>query len=425
MPITVIAGGQWGDEGKGKLVDALAGESDYVVRFQGGANAGHSIHNDFGRFVLHMLPSGAFRPGITNIIAAGVALDVPCLMEELATLRRAGAPETELLISDRARLVLDSHRQLDHLEEERLGTSAFGSTRRGIAPFYAAKALKIGIPIGCCADEDALAQAVGRWLDRLSTIMPHRYGVPCPGQDALMHEAREAWVSVRDMVTDTGSLLREAVAIGKHVMGECQLGALRDVDHGIIPWTTSTSTLSSAIGPGAGIPAQAVRRVVAAVKGYSSCVGEGPLLTEIQGAIADHLRRFGQERASTTGRTRRVGWFDAVATRYGCSLQGATEVALTMVDALSGLDRIRVCTAYQENDRRIERFPLTYRLSRCEPTYEDLPGWSEELGDMRRWEELPEAVRNFVRTIEGKLAVPIRTLSVGPHRRQLVEVARE
>jgi adenylosuccinate synthase len=424
MPIHVLVGAQWGDEGKGKLMDAIAGSAAYVVRFQGGANAGHSISNEHGRFVLHLLPSGAFHPHVTNVIGAGVALDAPCLLGELEALRQGGVSAPRLLVSDRARLLLTSHRLLDHAEEERLGSAAFGSTRRGIAPFYATKALKLGIPLGCCGDADVLRGHVEGYHDHLSTWLTARYALACPTRDDLISEARAAHAMLSEFLADTGAVLRQALRQGQLILGEGQLGALRDIDHGIIPWTTSTSTLASAIGPGAGIPLGGLTRVIAAVKCYSSCVGAGPMVSELDGTQAEYLRRFGQERASTTGRIRRVGWLDLVATGYGLQLQGATEMALTMLDVLSGLQEIRLCREYRHQGVTLGQdvFPACAVLSRCEPVYHTMPGWDQPLGGLRSWGELPDRARGFIRGVEAALGLPVTLVSVGPHREQLIAV---
>ena len=425
MPITIIAGAQWGDEGKGKLVDHAAAHADLVVRFQGGANAGHTIVTDAGRFALHMLPSGVFRSEVLNILGAGVALDVPSLVQELQALEQAGLPRPRLLVSDRARVVLQVHRQLDCLEEERLNASAqgaFGSTRRGIAPLYACKALKQAIPVGVCGDPDALARAVDHWHGHLEDLMPARYGCPAPSRACLIADARSCWEPIRDLIGDSGAVVRAALANGAQVLGECQLGALRDVDHGILPWTTSTSTLASALPPSLGVRARELVLVTAAVKCYSSSVGAGPLVTELSGGPAEHVRRFGQERGSTTGRIRRVGWLDLVATGYGCALQGADEITLTMLDVLSGLSVIPVATAYVCNGERSAVFPPSHLLERCTPCYEELPGWSEDLQECRQWRDLPVQAHDFVRFIARRLALPVVRLSVGAHRAQTIAV---
>ncbi len=422
MAITVIAGAQWGDEGKGKLVDALAREGDAVVRFQGGANAGHSVRTDAGGFAFHMLPCGVLRADTTNVIASGVALDPRSLLAELEQLRGAGVAEPRLAISDRARVVLEGHMRLDALEEERLGARAFGSTRRGIAPLYATKALKCAIPLGCCCDPDAVAAAAGRWVDWIGDLMPRRHHAAPASVDAVVAEAQSAHAALAPWVADTGALLRGGLARGQRILGEAQLGALRDVDHGVIPWTTSTSTLASALAPAAGLPARAIETVIAAVKCYSSCVGAGPMPTEVDGAAAAHLRRFGHERGSTTGRIRRVGWCDLVASRHGCDLQAADAVALTMLDVLSGLDEILVCEAYLLDGQRIETLPPPHLLPRCRPCWRAMPGWGEELAGCARWADLPAAAQAYVRAIAQLLGRRIAWAGVGAHRDQLLEV---
>lgn len=424
MPMQVVAGAQWGDEGKGRTVDALAGGASHVVRFQGGANAGHTIWTERGRLALHLLPCGVRHPEPLLVLGPGVALEVPRLQHELEVVQALGLPRPRLAISDRCRLLLRSHRLIDQWEEERLGERAFGSTRSGIAPFYAAKATKTAIPVGAIAAGSPGEEAMDRWHDHCATLFPSRYGQPAPSRAGLREECLAAAAAVAPWLADTRTLLQEALARGARVLGECQLGALRDLDQGIVPWTTSISTLASAAAPLLGLPASCITEVIACVKAYSSCVGAGPLPTTVDEATARHLQRFGQEIGGTTGRLRRVGWFDAVAARTGCQLQGATAVSLTVLDALTGLACVRLCTHYLLPDgSRLEVLPPPHLLSRCQPVYEELAGWQEDLARCRTVADLPPAARRYLDRLAALLGVPVRWVGVGPQRGQLLPVA--
>ena len=424
MHVTAIVGANWGDEGKGKMTDALAAEADVVVRYQGGSNAGHTIINEYGKFGLRLLPSGVFRPGVANVIGPGAALNPEDLFRELDGLRERGVPEPDLRVSDRAQIVMSYHKLFDSLEEERLGARKFGSTRSGIAPFYADKALKIGVQAADLLDPARLADRLQAALKAKNALLHHLYGEATldiePIAAALMEHAKR----LAPYLCDTTTLLHNSLKDGKRVLAEGQLGALRDVDHGISPYTTSVSTLAGYASVGAGLPPSAIRRIVAVTKAYSSAVGEGPFVVGLEGAAADELRRRGGDAGEygvVTGRPRRVGWFDAVATAYGCMLQGATEAALTNLDVLGYLDAIPVCTAYRIEGRDTDRFPVTAKLGGAEPVYERLPGWKTDISGIRRYEDLPFAAQDYVLYIEKRIGVPIRWISVGPRREQLID----
>ena len=423
MPVTAVVGAAWGDEGKGKITDVLAAGAGAVARFQGGRNAGHTILNDLGRFALHLLPSGVFRPGVTNLLGPGVAVDPAALLEELDGLTAAGLPAPDLLISDRAQLVLPSHLLADRCEEERLGERAFGSTRAGMAPFYADKCLKVGVRAGDLFDPDWLRERIARSLEARNALFRHLYGREEMTVDSLCDHLSPMIERLRPMVRDTAALLRRRLDAGQRILAEGQLGALRDPDHGIYPYSTSSSTLAGFASVGLGVPPRSIDEIVAVAKAYSSCVGAGPFVTEWKGEAARELRRRGGDRGeygATTGRARRVGPFDAVASRYGCRLQGATCAALTNLDVLGYLEEIPLCTAYRIDGVETTDFPRTRDLERAEPVYQSLPGWRTDISGARRWRDLPDAARRYVDRLEALIETPISLLSVGPHRRALI-----
>jgi adenylosuccinate synthase len=423
--VTAIVGANWGDEGKGKMTDALAAGSSFVVRYQGGSNAGHTIINDFGKFALHMLPSGVFYPDVTNVIGPGTALDVECMLREREELLARGVPEPRLVVSERAQVVLPLHRLFDELEEKRLGARGFGSTKRGIAPFYADKYAKLGVQVADLYDGARLRSRLEQSLTAKNVLLEHLYGKPQVEPDDLLPQLYTLAEKLRPYVGDSSTLLHDAWANGQSILLEGQLGALRDPDHGIYPFSTSSSTLAGFAAVGAGLPPYSIARVIAVVKAYSSCVGAGPFVTELAGAEAEELRRRGGdagEYGATTGRPRRVGWFDAVATRYGCMLQGATEAALTNLDVLGYLPEIPVCVGYELADGTVtDRFPATAKLETARPVLQRLPGWLCGISHIRSFEELPEAARNYVEFAEKAIGVRIATVSVGPRREQLIE----
>ncbi len=420
MPVDAVVGANWGDEGKGRMTDWLAAEADWVVRFQGGRNAGHTIVNEWGRFALHLLPSGVFRPEVGNVLGPGVALDVDALCAELAELAARGVPTPRLHVSDRAQVVLPVHGLFDACEERRLGDARFGSTQVGIAPFYADKALKLGIQVADLRDPPCLRARLEASLTPKNVLLRHLYGVPEIEAGDLVPQLLEQGDRIAPYVCDTSELLHRALARGERILLEGQLGSLRDVDHGVYPFSTSSSPLAGNGCVGAGVPPGSFQRVLAVAKAYSSCVGATPFVTEIDGPEADLLRQRGNEFGATTGRPRRVGWFDAVATRYGCRVQGATEVALTLLDVLADRDEIKLCTAYRIDGERTTRFPTCGPLARAEPVYERLPGFRGDISAARRVDQLPESARRYVDRIEELIEVPIRWVSVGPERDALI-----
>jgi adenylosuccinate synthase len=421
--VRAIVGANWGDEGKGKITDMLAKESDIVIRFQGGANAGHTIINNYGRFALHLLPSGVFYGHITNIIGNGVALNIPYLVKELEALTSQGVPMPRLLISDRAQVLMPYHTLFDQYEEERLGGKSFGSTKSGIAPFYSDKFAKIGFQVSELFDDDVLKDRVEKVCTLKNVMLEHLYHKPLLKPDELMKTLHEYRDMVAPYVCDTSAYLAGAIKEGKKILLEGQLGSMKDPDHGIYPMVTSSSTLAAYGAIGAGIPPYEIKEITTVVKAYSSSVGAGPFVSELFGDEAEALRRHGGDKGeygATTGRPRRVAWMDIPATRYGTRLQGATALALTKMDVLSYLKEIPVCVAYKLNGETIDRFPYTPDLYDCEPVYETLPGWNCDISGCRKWEDLPKAARDYVLFIEERGGAPIKYVSVGAEREALV-----
>lgn len=423
---TAIVGANWGDEGKGKMTDLLALESDIVVRFQGGNNAGHTIINDKGRFALHLLPSGVFNPDTLNIIGTGVALNIRAFKAELDQLEESGVIPN-IVVSDRAQVLLDIHKELDSWEEMRLGKGGFGSTKSGIAPFYADKYAKIGFQVCDLFQIDSLADRVKLFCDRKNPLIETLYNQPKLGPEKIIEELRELAELVRPYARDTSTILHKAISENKRILLEGQLGALKDTDHGIYPMVTSSSPLAGFAPIGAGIPPYEVKDIITVVKAYSSAVGAGPFVSEIFGDEAQDLRIRGGDKGefgATTGRPRRMGWFDVVATRYGCRIQGATEVALTLVDALGYLDEIPVCKAYELDGEIIDYFPSTPALYRAKPVIEKLPGWKTDMRGARDWDALPQEVRDYVMYIENAIGVPITFFSTGPGRHDIIRLGK-
>ncbi len=423
MTVTAIVGANWGDEGKGKMTDLYAGKASYVVRYQGGSNAGHTIINDYGKFALRMLPSGVFHPQTVNVIGAGVALDAERMLAELERLEERGVAKPNVRLSDRAQVVLPVHRLLDELEEERLGAQSFGSTRNGIAPFYADKYAKLGIQVSDLFHEDILRRKLERTFAAKNVLLEHLYGRSALEPEDLVEELAVLGRRLEPFVCDAAKLLRRAYANGEPILLEGQLGALRDPDHGIYPYSTSSSTLAGHGAVGAGLPPYAISRVLAVVKAYSSCVGAGPFVSELNAEEADELRRRGGdagEYGAVTGRPRRVGWFDVVATRYGCGIQGATEAALTNLDVLGYLEEIPICVGYEIDGKVVEDFPVLPMLLRAKPVLRKLPGWRSDISGCRSFAELPEEARNYVSYLEAAIGVNVTAVSVGPHRNQTI-----
>lgn len=419
MPVTAVVGANWGDEGKGKTTDYFAQNADIVVRYQGGSNAGHTIINEHGKFVLHLLPSGVFYPQVMNILGPGVAVNTGVLLQEIASLTDRGLPTPQLRISERAQVILPYHRLLDEYEEERLAAAHFGSTKQGIAPFYADKAQKIGVQIADLYDETRLYQRITQSLAIKNVLLEHLYHKPRLDAEGIVLQLREEAELLRPYVGDTTTYLHDAWRSGKRILLEGQLGALRDPDHGIYPYPTSTSTLAGYGAVGAGLPPYAIEEIVAVTKAYSSCVGAGPFVTELFGDEGEELRRRGGsdgEYGATTGRPRRVGWFDAVATRYGCKVQGATQVALGLLDVLGYLPEIPICTGYEIDGEVIQEFPTTAKLEAAQPIFEYLPGWRCDISSIRDYRSLPNEAKRYISRIEELIAVPIKWLSVGPSR---------
>ncbi|MBI4766705.1 MAG: adenylosuccinate synthase [Deltaproteobacteria bacterium] len=424
MPVQAVVGANWGDEGKGKITDFLAGQVNFVVRYQGGRNAGHTIINQYGKNVLHLLPSGVFYPQVRNILGSGMALDLQCFFDELADLAAQGVPQPKVQVSNRAQIVMPYHVLLDQYEEERLGRNCFGSTLAGIAPFYSDKYGKLGIQVADLFDRKRLRRRIDQSLTPKNILLKYLYGRPTLSADELISDLIQAGEKLAPFVCDSSSLLDEALAQNRSILLEGQLGALRDPDHGIYPFTTSSSTLAGFASVGAGLPAGAIGEVVAVTKAYSTCVGDGPFITEIFGSEAERLRERGGdagEYGATTGRPRRIGWFDVVATRYGCRLQGATEVALSMLDVLGFLDEIPICTAYAIDGQTTNDFPPSAILERAKPLYEFLSGWKTDISGARSLRDLPTEARTYIRRIEALIEVPIRWISVGPEREAIFQ----
>lgn len=423
MSVTAIVGANWGDEGKGKMVDILAAEADVVVRFQGGSNAGHTIINNYGKFALHLLPAGVFYPHTVNVLGPGVALNINAFIGEIDTLKERGVPMPDIRISDRAQLVMPYHILMDEYEENRRGANAFGSTRQGIAPFYADKYSKVGVQVADLNYPDRMKRQIEGALATKNVLFRHLYGKPELSADTLVEELLEAGQAILPFVDDTVTLVHDALAAGKHILLEGQLGALRDPDHGIYPYPTSSSPLAGFASVGAGLPPSAIQQVLTVTKAYSSCVGSGPFVTELQDPEAQELRKRGGdagEYGATTGRPRRVGWFDVVATKYGCRIQGATEVVLTNLDVLGYLDTIPVCIAYENGSERMETFPPPAQLDQAQPVLTTLPGWRQDISEIRTFQALPAQAQQYVLQLEEWIGVPITWIGVGPKRDQII-----
>ena len=421
--VQAVVGANWGDEGKGKITDMLAEKADIIVRFQGGANAGHTIVNNYGKFALHTLPSGVFYGHTTSIIGNGVALNIPVLFNEVKSIVDRGVPMPKILVSNRAQIVMSYHILFDQCEEERLGGKSFGSTKSGIAPFYSDKYAKIGFQVSELFDEERLKEKVLRICEQKNVILEHLYHKPPMNPEDLLEELHGYREMVEPFVCDTTANHWNAIKEGKNILLEGQLGSLKDPDHGIYPMVTSSSTLAAFGAIGAGIPPYEIKKIVTVVKAYSSAVGAGAFVSEIFGEEADELRRRGGdggEYGVTTGRPRRMGWFDLVASKYGCRVQGTTDVAFTVLDVLGYLDEIPVCTGYRIDGEVTTEFPTTAKLAKAEPVLETLPGWKCDIRGIRRYEELPENCRRYVEFIEERLGFPITMVSNGPGRDDII-----
>lgn len=421
--VKAVVGANWGDEGKGKITDMMAENADIVVRFQGGANAGHTIVNNYGKFALHTLPSGVFYDHTTSIIGNGVALNIPVLFNEIKSITDLNVPMPRILVSDRAQMVMPYHILFDQYEEERLGGKSFGSTKSGIAPFYSDKYAKIGFQVSELFDEELLKEKVVRICESKNVLLEHLYHKPLLNPEELLETLHEYKEMVEPYVCDVSAYLDKALKEGKNILLEGQLGTLKDPDHGIYPMVTSSSTLAAYGAIGAGIPPYEIKQIVTVCKAYSSAVGAGAFVSEIFGEEADELRRRGGdggEFGATTGRPRRMGWFDCVASKYGCRLQGTTDVAFTVLDVLGYLDEIPVCVGYEIEGEVVTDFPVTSRLEKAKPVLKTLPGWKCEIRGIKNYEELPENCRKYIEFVEEQIGYPITMVSNGPGRSDII-----
>lgn len=421
--VRAIVGANWGDEGKGKITDMFASKADVVIRFQGGANAGHTIINDYGKFALHLLPSGVCHPEITNIIGNGVALDIPKLVKEINDVTSKGVPQPKLLVSDRAQIMMPYHVLLDTYEEERLADKQFGSTKSGIAPFYSDKYAKIGFQVCDLFYPDELKEKLASVCEVKNLLLKHVYHKPLLDVDELFNTLMEYKDMIEPYVADTGAFIRQAIKDGKEILLEGQLGSLKDPDFGIYPMVTSSSTLAGYGAVGAGIPAHEIKDIITVTKAYSSAVGAGEFVSEIFGEEADKMRNHGGdagEYGATTGRPRRMGWFDCVATRYGVEVQGATQVCLTALDCLSYLDEIKVCTGYEIDGKIVKDFPNTHMLKKAKPILETLPGFKCDIRGIKEFDKLPKEAQDYVLFIEKEIGKPITMVSNGPKREEII-----
>ena len=420
--VKAIVGANWGDEGKGKITDLFAEKSDVVIRFQGGANAGHTIICDYGKFALHQLPSGVFYPHTTNIIGNGVALHVPAFLKELKTLEDGGVPAPRVIVDQRTQLLMSYHILLDTYEEERLAGNAFGSTKSGIAPFYSDKYAKIGIQVADLYDEARLKEQLEHICTLKNVLMEHLYHKPLLDPNALLEELMGYREGLKPYVGDAVTYVHQALAEGKEILLEGQLGSMKDPNLGICPMTTSSHTLAGFGTVGGAVPPTAIRDVVVVTKAYSSSVGAGAFVSEIFGEEAEEMRRRGGdagEYGATTGRPRRVGWFDAVATKYGCMVQGATQVVLTAIDCLGYLEEIKVCTGYEIDGKVTTDFPVPALLEKAKPVYETLPGWKCDMRGVTDYSQFPQAAKDYVDFLERHIGYPISIVSTGPKRHEI------
>lgn len=420
--VKAIVGANWGDEGKGKITDMFAEKSDVVIRFQGGANAGHTIINHYGKFALHTLPSGVFFPHIKNIVGNGVALNIPTFIEEITSILERGVPKPDIIVSERAQVMMPYHILLDTYEEERLSDKAFGSTKSGIGPFYSDKYAKLGFQVCELFDDKLLMERLNNVCAIKNVLFEHLYHKPLLDPTTLYDEMVRQRELIAPFVGDAADYVHDALKSGKTILLEGQLGTLKDTDFGIYPMVTSSNTIAGYGCVGAGIPPYEITDVVTVTKAYSSAVGAGEFVSELFGEEAEQLRRLGGDKGeygATTGRPRRVGWFDAVATRYGCKMQGATEAVLTAIDVLWYLDEIKVCTGYEVDGVISNTFPVTNKLSKARPVYTTLPGWRSDIRGETRYEALPKEAKAYVDFIEQEIGVPIKLVSTGPKREDI------
>ena len=421
--VKAVVGANWGDEGKGKITDMLASNADYIVRFQGGANAGHTIVNEYGKFALHTLPSGVFYNHTTSVIGNGVALNIPLLFKEIQSLVEKGVPMPKILVSDRAQMVMPYHILFDQYEEERLGKKSFGSTKSGIAPFYSDKYAKIGFQVSELFDEEGLKEKVERVVEQKNVMLEHMYHKPLIDAKELLETLHQYRDMVEPFVADVSTILNNAIKEDKTILLEGQLGTLKDTDHGIYPMVTSSSTLAAYGAIGAGIPPYEIKQIITVCKAYSSAVGAGAFVSEIFGDEADELRKRGGdggEYGATTGRPRRMGWFDCVASKYGCRMQGTTDVAFTVLDVLGYLDEIPICVGYEIDGEVTTDFPVTHLLEKAKPVFKVLPGWQCDIRGIKEYDKLPENCRKYIEFIEEHIGYPITMISNGPGREDII-----
>ncbi|MBO7519452.1 MAG: adenylosuccinate synthase [Clostridia bacterium] len=421
--VKAVVGANWGDEGKGKITDMLAGSADIVVRFQGGANAGHTIRNEYGKFALHTMPSGVFNKGVINCIGNGVALDIDKLLYEYDEIVSRGVPKPNLVISERCQMVMPYHILFDVYEEERLGKASFGSTKSGIAPFYSDKYAKIGFQVCELFDEAALKEKIRRVLTVKNILIENLYHKPPLDADELFAEMMTWRAGIKDFVGDVRKLCFEADKAGKTILLEGQLGTLKDTDHGIYPMVTSSNTIAAYGAVGTGLPPYSIKEVYTVIKAYSSAVGAGAFVSEIFGEEAEQMRKHGGdggEYGATTGRPRRMGWFDCVATRYGCDVQGTTHPILTVVDALGYLDEIKVCTGYEIDGEVIKDFPVTNKLEKAKPVLATLKGWKCDISGIKKYSDLPENCKKYIEFIEEQIGYKFAMISNGPARENII-----
>ncbi len=421
--VKAIVGANWGDEGKGKITDMLAADSDIVIRFQGGANAGHTIINNYGKFALHLLPSGSFNSNVTNMIGNGVALDIPELIKEIDDVVKQGVPKPNIVVSDRVQVLMPYHKLFDQYEEERLSDKKFGSTKSGIAPFFSDKYAKIGYQVWELFDDDRLKDKIAATVEYKNILLEHVYHKPLLDEKELYKTLKGYAEMIKPYVIDSVQFMNKAVKSGKKILLEGQLGSLKDPDFGIYPFTTSSPTLAGYGAVGACIPPYEIKQIITVVKAYSSAVGAGAFVSEIFGDEADELRRRGGdggEYGATTGRPRRMGWFDCVASRYGCMVQGTTDVAFTVLDVLGYLDEIPVCVGYDINGAVTKNFPTTNKLDIAKPVLEVLPGWKSDIRGIKRYEDLPVNCRRYIEFIEREIGYPITIISNGPGRDEII-----
>ena len=419
--VIAIVGANWGDEGKGKMSDILSKDANVVVRYQGGANAGHTIVNEYGKTALHLLPSGIFRENVINVIGQGVAFDIKAFFSELDEIKSKGMKNPNIVVSDRVQILMPYHIKLDELEEERLGKASFGSTKSGIAPFYSDKYAKIGIQVSEIYDDAYIKNRLTNILTAKNKSIAALYG---EDKQINIEEMYEYLINFRDKLKpylcNTVKLLNNKIKNNETIILEGQLGTLRDLDNGIYPFTTSSSPLAGFGTVGAGIPPYEIKKIYAITKAYSSCVGAGAFTTEMFGEEAKTLRDIAGEYGAKTGRPRRVGWFDTVATRYGCMVQGATDVVMSLVDVLGYLDKIPVCTAYEIDGKIIKDFPTTMELNKAKPIYEYLEGWKCDISNIKKYEDLPENAKRYIEFIEKEIGYPITMIGNGPKREDII-----